>query len=388
VKLIVYCQHVMGVGHLFRMVEICRALSGHEIVLVSGGPPVEVDLPRHARLVLLPEIHMGDDFQGLYTTGDAGGLERTQTRRRELLMQLFRTVRPDVFLTELYPFGRKAFRFEIDPVLEALRDGSLPACRVVSSVRDVLVEKEDQQRHELRAVKVLNRHFDAVLVHSDPRFFRLEQTFHQLEDLRVPIVYTGFIAQAPAENCRRDVRRQLGIGDDEMLILASAGSGRIGDFLLEAVVLAFGKIQTSAARHLQVFTGPLMEADRVERLRRLAGPAVRLDRFTPRFPAYLAAADLSLSMGGYNTTMNLLAARTPALVLPFAQNQEQLLRARTLEEAGALRRLRMEDLEVGRLAEIMQATLHRKADALVACDLNGAAFTARWLEEHSRGQRA
>jgi predicted glycosyltransferase len=113
-----------------------------------------------------------------------------------------------------------------------------------------------------------------------------------------------------------------------------------------------------------------------------------LDRFTPRFPAYLAAADLSLSMGGYNTTMNLLAARTPALVLPFAQNQEQLLRARTLEEAGALRRLRMEDLEVGRLAEIMQATLHRKADALVACDLNGAAFTARWLEEHSRGQRA
>jgi predicted glycosyltransferase len=363
------------------MVEICRALSGQEVVLVSGGPPVEVDLPRHVRLVLLPEIHMGADFQGLYAAGDENGLERTKTRRRRILTELFWTERPDVFLTELYPFGRKAFRFEIDPLLEAICNGSLPACRVVSSVRDVLVEKEDQQRHESRAVKILNRYFDAVLVHSDPRYLRLEQTFHRLEDLRVPVVYTGFIAPPAASERRRDLRRQLDMGDDALLILASAGSGRVGDFLLEAVVSAFGKMQPPAARYLQVFTGPLMDPGKVERLRRLSGPAVRVDRFTPRFPDYLAAADLSISMGGYNTTMNLLAARTPALVLPYAQNQEQLMRARTLEEAGALRRLRMEDLESDRLAVIMQASLHRQPGPSVPFDLNGAAFTARWLEE-------
>ena len=46
-------------------------------------------------------------------------------------------------MLELYPFGRKAFRFELDPVLEGIRDRSLGPCRVVCSLRDVLVEKKN-----------------------------------------------------------------------------------------------------------------------------------------------------------------------------------------------------------------------------------------------------
>ncbi len=36
-KILVYCQHVLGVGHFFRTLEICRALAGHDVVLVSGA---------------------------------------------------------------------------------------------------------------------------------------------------------------------------------------------------------------------------------------------------------------------------------------------------------------------------------------------------------------
>jgi len=312
----------MGIGHLFRTIEICRAMPRHEIILVSGGPPVEIDMPSHVREVRLPELHMGADFQGLYAAERELDLDRIKLRRRRRLMALFEIEKPNVFVTELYPFGRKAFRFELDPVLEAIRAGDLPACRVISSIRDVLVEKEDQERHETRAVKILNGYFDAVLVHSDPRMFRLEQTFYQLEKLSVPVVYTGFIASAPADRHRDGVRRRLGIAETDALILASAGSGRVGDFLLEAVIRAFENMPGPVDRHLLVFTGPLMDSEQYHGLRRLAGPRVRVERFTSEFPAHLAAADLSVSMGGYNTTMNLLACRTPALVLPFAQNKE------------------------------------------------------------------
>jgi predicted glycosyltransferase len=41
-------------GHLFRSVELVRALEGHDVVLVAGGREVDVKLPDHVTLVRLP----------------------------------------------------------------------------------------------------------------------------------------------------------------------------------------------------------------------------------------------------------------------------------------------------------------------------------------------
>ena len=43
------------------------------------------------------------------------------------------------------------------------------------------VEKEDQIKHESRAVKTLNGYFDAVLVHADPNLAQLNETFDQFD---------------------------------------------------------------------------------------------------------------------------------------------------------------------------------------------------------------
>ena len=61
---------------------------------------------------------------------------------------------------------------------------------------------------------------------------------------------------------------------------------------------------------------------------------MKVSRFTSDFLSYLAAADLSVSMAGYNTCMNVLASRVPSLVWPFAQNREQRLRAEVLQDRG------------------------------------------------------
>jgi predicted glycosyltransferase len=82
----------------------------------------------------------------------------------------------------------------------------------------------------------------------------------------------------------------------------------------------------------------------------MAGGRVDVQRFSPDFLAELAAADLSVSMGGYNTTMNLLAAEVPALVWPFARNREQGMRAGRLARLGALELLGEADLNPSRLA--------------------------------------
>jgi predicted glycosyltransferase len=85
-------------------------------------------------------------------------------------------------------------------------------------------------------------------------------------------------------------------------------------------------------------------------------------------------------MAGYNTTMNLLAARVPALVWPFAQNREQRLRSERLEAMGALQLLEDADLEPSRLAALMGRMLERAERPAAGLDLDGARATARWID--------
>jgi len=88
-------------------------------------------------------------------------------------------------------------------------------------------------------------------------------------------------------------------------------------------------------------------------------------------------------MGGYNTTMNILASKVPALIWPFPQNREQRMRARRLAEAGALRVVDDKDLQPDRLAAIMAQTLSKASRPIVTFDLDGAEKTAKWIEKYA-----
>ena len=387
-KIMIYCQHVLGVGHLFRTIEICNALAGHDIVLVTGGPRVAKELPDNVREIRLPELQMDPHFKGLSSTDPHTTLDRIKEERQVRLFALFKEEAPDLLMIELYPFGRKAFRFELDPLLEGIKKRRLPACGVVCSVRDILVEKEKQEKHEMRAILTLNDYFDTVLVHSDPSLVKIEETFLHLDEVEIPMVYTGFIAPKPESFCRATVRKQLGIAADDTLIVASAGSGSVGSPLLESVIMAFKQLGIEPPRKkMRVYTGPFMPQSDVDHLKSLAVPEIVIEAFTPDFLSYLVAADLSISMAGYNTSMNILAAKVPALVWPFSENQEQRLRAERLADSGALRVLDDADIQPEKMAAIMTQTLADPPCMTAALNLEGAANTAKWLESFFRSQR-
>jgi predicted glycosyltransferase len=110
-------------------------------------------------------------------------------------------------------------------------------------------------------------------------------------------------------------------------------------------------------------------------------PRVQVIPFSPDFSAYLAAADLSISMAGYNTCMNILSTGVPALVWPFAQNREQRLRVQRLRRFHALERLSDADLRAEALATKILQGLEKPVRACRDIDLNGADNTARWIED-------
>jgi predicted glycosyltransferase len=383
-KIIHYCQHVLGIGHYFRSLEIARALHRHQLVFVSGGPPVGAVLPSHVSEYVLPGLQMDSGFSTLFPTEENRSLEEVQEERTNLLYSLFEKTAPDLFVVELYPFGRKRFHFELLPILEAIHRGDFGSTRVVCSLRDILVEKKDRDFYERRVLEILNKYFGALLVHADATLVSLNETFARTADIKIPVVYTGYVTARPGGDAGRSIKKRLELKENEPLIVASAGGGRVGADLLRAVLDAQARLAESRQLRLCVFTGPFMAEGDFSDLKGKAAsvPGVQLARFTTDFLSFLAAADLSISMAGYNTCMNILAARVPSLVWPFAQNREQRLRAEKLAALGGLTLLNQKDLEPTRLVVLMEkALMAGRGSVKPTVNLAGAEVTARWLEE-------
>ena len=332
-----YCQHVLGIGHFHRSLEICRAIARHHpTTLIVGGPPVEIDHPG-IEILKLPGLQMDSTFTNMVPCDPDLTLETVKAARKNLLFTHFQNNRPDIFITELYPFGRKAFRFELDPLLQAIDDGSLPDCLCYCSVRDILVEKKSgREKFEQRVVEITNSYFDGILVHADPEIITLNETFSRLKDIHIPLHYTGFVTKAapmPETNGDRDrIREKLTLSPTDTLIVASIGGGNVGSELLYATIQAFQFLGSANSAHLQIFCGPYCDEKTYQSLHNSSRHNITIERFSDHFPAWLAAADLSISMAGYNTCMNLVQAGIPALVYPFNQNQEQRLRAEKLSK--------------------------------------------------------
>jgi predicted glycosyltransferase len=381
-KIIVYCQHVLGVGHFFRTLEIIKALKKHDIVLVTGGDTLPGDLPGHVRQVNLPGLMMDEGFSGLYSVDPERTVKTVKQERQQILEGLFLKERPDLFLVELYPFGRKAFRFELDPVLSMIRQRKMFKCCVVCSLRDILVEKKDSATYERRVVNALNLYFDAVLIHSDPELITLDSSFSKIGEIKVPIFYTGFVTPLPDAATVAGVKTDLGILPDESLVVVSAGGGTVGAPLLQAAILAHSLLLNRDRVRMVVLTGPYMDRERVNSIQSLAGRGVLVKTFCKDFISLVAAADLSISMAGYNTCMNLVGAGVPSLVWPFARNREQRTRAEVLADFADIKVLEDQDLVPETLALIIQERLAVCSKKNIPrLDLGGARAVARWVEE-------
>ena len=363
-RVMFYCQHLLGMGHLVRSTEIVRALArdGFSVLFVTGGEvPKDFRMPQDIETFELIPLKSTPDFSSLLLCDPSWDLMETKAIRRELLLHEFDKFEPDILITELFPFGRKQFSFELLPLLRRARSRSLSPL-IVSSVRDILVNRKDRPEFEERVCGIVNEFYDLVLVHGDQQFQTLKSTFSRTDDLQCPVEYTGYVVQESKITGAESDALMLGQAHKPMIVVSNGSGGSpAGHLLLENVLRTASLLEKQIPHRFQVFAGPLMPDHAYESLQKIASQAgnVTLTRYTPNLPGFMRRAELSISMAGYNTVMDILSAGVRSLVYPVTGNgdDEQRMRAEKLAAMGVMGLLEENQLHPGALARRIQQAL-------------------------------
>jgi predicted glycosyltransferase len=376
-----HVQHLRGTGHAFRAARIAQALrrAGARVFLAWGGTAVPgIDLAG-LEVAFLPPVKSPDDEYRKLVAGDGTAFsEEAKSARRDRLLDFLARARPDVVVTETWPFGRRLLRFELEPLIAAAA-AMRPRPRIVSSVRDILQENR-KQSSVAESFDAFAAAFDGLLVHGDPGLVRIGETLPGAGSIADRIRYTGIVAPPPPDmtvppSLRADV-------------VVAAGGGAFGQRLTAAALSAMA-LSARHPRNWVVIAGSQRDEAELGLLEAQAPEGLRVVRHVPDFARVIADAKVVAAMAGYNTVADIMRVRARAVLVPYAAgNQtEQLRRAETLRSRGLATVVAEDALSPAGLAQAIDAAAARPRPEF-DFDLEGAANSARILLELAASARS
>jgi predicted glycosyltransferase len=399
-----FTHDAYGLGHVRRSTRILRALAEREprsaLLLITGSPATHLlrELPPNADTLKLPTIVTSGVDGTRPPTLDIGVAELASLRG-ELTRRALELFAPDVLLVDNFPLGT---RLELLPALRDLRQTST---RAVLGLRDVVDPPEKVRRdwHRDGLLDIIARYYERVLIYGVPEVLDAVEAYGLPEDVAARVAYCGYVTETkPSSRTPEQVRRELSLG--ERFLLATVGGGGDGRPVLEAFL---GAIERMCEWPAVIVTGEFMSAeDRQAVVRAAAGRrGLLVESHVGDLPAIMAAAELVVAMGGYNTSAEILATRTRAVLVPrvwrsgehasrgrTGVDAEQLVRVEGLARLGLVDMVDPRELSAETLHSAIGRALRRpRSPAGPALRLDGAACVADHLlqiAENKKGAAA
>lgn len=379
-RFLLYSHDTYGLGHLRRNTTIATAIaaaaSDTEVLLVSGSPrSASFPLPPRTDIVQLPSVTKTS--QGAYEprrlTGD---LDSVVELRSAVIDATIRTYRPDVMVVDHAPGGMGG---ELLAVLERVSSDPLRP-RLVLGLREIIDSPASVARQWGRGgVWNALSSYDDVLVYGDQRVLSTAAELELERRLGRPVIHVGYCAPT-------QVGSDLRTTEQPPLVVVTVGGGGDGHEICDRYLDYLDQVGSEATRSV-IVTGPLMSRRRRAQLESRVsslGRNVDLRTFEPEMRDLLNSAEAVVSMGGYNTIVELLAGGIPALVVPRTNpRQEQRLRAERLEQLSHLQPCPIDELSPERLDNFVTAAVGN-ARHPVTVDLGGAHRVAQLLTDAVR----
>ncbi|MFQ5558515.1 MAG: glycosyltransferase family protein, partial [Acidimicrobiales bacterium] len=324
-RILVYSHDTYGLGNIRRTLTIAEhmieAYDDVSILIVSGSPMLHAFrvTPRldYVKLPCLTRLTGGG--YGVKALGLS--YEATIRMRSRLLTATVAEYRPDVIVVDKKPFGVDE---ELADALDLAHRGP-DRPRLALLLRDIL-----DAPHKTAAIwrkngyyEAVRRYYDTVLVLGTASVFDLSAEYDFPPDCAHRVQYCGYLRRRPGLRSREEVRAELGVVPGAAFVLLTPGGGEDGAALARTYLVglaAEGGLAGAAPGGVRTLlvTGPEMARTEQDELRRRAGllDGVDMLEFTADLLSYVGAADLLVSMGGYNTVCELLSARRRAVVVP------------------------------------------------------------------------
>jgi predicted glycosyltransferase len=362
-NILMYSHDTYGLGHIRRTMAIAAHLRqpGTNVLILTGSPIAgRFDFPEQVDFVRIPGMIKKTNEEYLPLSIKINPRHALDIRRN-IITATAKTFQPQLFIVDKEPFGLKK---EVLPTLQWLRR-SLPHSRAILGLRDVMDDAPTviADWTEKGVYEVLSQLYDEIWVYGN------QDLYDPIREYRIPpaisakMYFTGYIPRkVPDLKGVKQIRREQGVENGEKLVVVTTGGGGDGYPVMSTyldVLEARAEAGLPLGHKSVLITGPFMPKQQRRRLfKRARRLGVRTYHFFRQMEKIIAAADLVVCMGGYNTVCEILSQGTVSLVIPReTPRKEQLIRAEAMHGQRLIDYLPWSRLEPGPLEEKIDALL-------------------------------
>lgn len=367
-RVLFYSHDSFGLGHIRRTLAIADAVAKtleEAVVLVLTGAAAahSLRIPHGVDYVKLPSVTKVADECYRSKFLDLN-FDVVRSLREEIIFRTTVNYSPDIFFVDNVPLGLKG---EIIKTLRYLREFR-PGTQVILNLRDVL----DCACHVIPHWKTnsiyesVEQFYDRVLVYGSPEVFDAVSEYRMPASLARKVEYVGYVARKSREGAAARIRAEL-LEKDQKLVLVTVGGGADGKQIIQSYLEGLASDPDPCIEtHSLIVLGPDMEENSRADIVARYGREKRLNNFSrltivdmcDDLTAFVEAADVVLSMGGYNTMCEVLSLGKRAVVVPRVKPRlEQWIRCKRLAKLGLIRTIHPSEATHERLVRAVMESL-------------------------------
>ena len=359
-NILMYSHDTYGLGHIRRTMAIASHLLGPRInILILTGSPIagRFSFPEQIDFVRIPGMikKTNDEYLPLSIKIN---VRHALDIRKNIITATAKTFQPHLFIVDKEPLGLKK---EVLPTLQWLRR-CRPHTRSILGLRDIMDDAESVKKDwtEKRVYQHLENLYSEIWIYGIQEFYDPIQEYEISDAISRKMHFTGYIPRKiPGKDAVRHIKKELGLKNGERLVVVTTGGGGDGYRVMDTYLTALETYTRGLPFKSVLITGPFMpkqeRRDVFKRARRLG---LRTYHFYRQMEKIFAAADIVVSMGGYNTLCEILGQGTLSLVIPReTPRQEQIIRARAFNRQNLVDYIPWDDFSPGLLHEKLVALL-------------------------------
>ena len=314
-RMIFYTHDGAGLGHLTRISRIAEALSTHhnvECMVVSGFREMSFVVNKNLHVCKLPSRDSMIEERANYWNQHAFidiDIPEVYKWRRVDMETIFSLYMPDAFFIDYYVTGKREELLEIikkhhKTTLFYYINRGIIGCEW-SIKTQVLTENN---------CMMLEKYFKRIFLTNDESVFDFTKVYDLSNEIKNKWINVGYISKkiSAAEIKRTRTLRNV---NDKVWVVCTAGGGKLGESFIETMIQIATEFPEA---EFDIISGPRNSIE----LPVSDSKNCRYHKCLNNLSSFIAAADICITTGGYNTMTEAMSNDTYMMIKPSQLEKE------------------------------------------------------------------